>query len=117
MEEGQIWTDLMVTTGMEPDKDSRITRKCRCGWEKVKTYRGLRIHQGKKGCTERGQQQQCTATAGQTRRTQSQVTNHKAEGSNAAEGRQEEDTVGPMVESNPSEGDTENTPRTSININ
>ncbi|XP_040886907.1 mediator of DNA damage checkpoint protein 1-like isoform X4 [Toxotes jaculatrix] len=27
---------------------------CHCGWEKVTTYRGLRIHQGKRGCTPKG---------------------------------------------------------------
>lgn len=25
-----------------------------CGWSKVTTYQGLRVHQGKKGCTEKG---------------------------------------------------------------
>ncbi|KAJ8350642.1 hypothetical protein SKAU_G00257720 [Synaphobranchus kaupii] len=95
---------------MEPDKDSRIMRKCRCGWEKVTTFRGLRIHQGKKRCTARGQQKQCTATAGQTLGTKSQVSNHRAEGSNAADGRQEAE--GPVVESSPLESGTENTPGT-----
>ncbi|XP_053272637.1 uncharacterized protein LOC128430562 [Pleuronectes platessa] len=27
---------------------------CGCGWSKVTTYQGLRIHQGKMGCTEKG---------------------------------------------------------------
>ncbi|XP_047192064.1 E3 ubiquitin-protein ligase TRIM21-like isoform X6 [Scophthalmus maximus] len=27
---------------------------CHCGWNKVTSYQGLRIHQGKKGCTPRG---------------------------------------------------------------
>nr|XP_020482427.1 E3 ubiquitin-protein ligase TRIM21-like isoform X2 [Labrus bergylta]XP_020504462.1 E3 ubiquitin-protein ligase TRIM21-like isoform X2 [Labrus bergylta] len=27
---------------------------CSCGWSKVTTYQGLRIHQGKKGCTPKG---------------------------------------------------------------
>ena len=27
---------------------------CYCGWSKVTTYQGLRIHQGKMGCTPRG---------------------------------------------------------------
>ncbi|CAK6975566.1 nucleolar protein dao-5-like isoform X3 [Scomber scombrus] len=27
---------------------------CHCGWTKLTTYQGLRIHQGKKGCTPKG---------------------------------------------------------------
>ncbi|XP_062301406.1 uncharacterized protein LOC134006336 [Scomber scombrus] len=27
---------------------------CHCGWSKTTTYQGLRIHQGKKGCTPKG---------------------------------------------------------------
>ncbi|XP_008277955.1 neurofilament heavy polypeptide-like [Stegastes partitus] len=27
---------------------------CHCGWTKMTTYQGLRIHQGKKGCTAKG---------------------------------------------------------------
>ncbi|TNN40687.1 Pyrin [Liparis tanakae] len=27
---------------------------CHCGWSKITTYQGLRIHQGKKGCTPKG---------------------------------------------------------------
>lgn len=27
---------------------------CHCGWAKMTTYRGLRIHQGKMGCTAKG---------------------------------------------------------------
>ncbi|KAJ8332759.1 hypothetical protein SKAU_G00416550 [Synaphobranchus kaupii] len=52
----------------------------------------------------------CTATAGQTLGTKSQVSNHRAEGSNAADGRQEAE--GPVVESSPLESGTENTPGT-----
>lgn len=27
---------------------------CHCGWSKVTSYHGLRTHQGKMGCTEKG---------------------------------------------------------------
>ena len=27
---------------------------CHCGWSKVTTYHGLRVHQGRRGCTPRG---------------------------------------------------------------
>lgn len=27
---------------------------CHCGWSKITTYQGLRIHQGKMGCTPKG---------------------------------------------------------------
>ncbi|KAM6894269.1 uncharacterized protein PEZ65_021965 [Lycodopsis pacificus] len=30
-------------------------QQCHCGWSKVTTYQGLRIHQGKMGCTAKGQ--------------------------------------------------------------
>lgn len=69
-------------------------------------------------CEVGGQQKHCTATTGQTRGTQSQVAYHSAEGSNVAEGRQEEDRGGPSVDSNSSESSTdENTPRTPTNPN
>ncbi|KAK9524951.1 hypothetical protein VZT92_017308 [Zoarces viviparus] len=29
-------------------------QSCHCGWSKVTSYQGLRIHQGKKGCTPKG---------------------------------------------------------------
>ncbi|XP_030286407.1 uncharacterized protein LOC115589573 isoform X2 [Sparus aurata] len=32
----------------------RRLRDCHCGWSKVTTYRGLRTHQGKMGCTPKG---------------------------------------------------------------
>ena len=80
------------------------------------TFRGLRIHQGRKRCGEVGKQQECTATAGETLGTQSQVANHRAEESNAAEGRQEEDTGMALVDTNASES-AEDTPRTPRNPN
>ncbi len=92
--------------------DFKILRK------KVTTFRGLRIHQGKKKCQVGGQQQHCSATAGQTRGAQSQVANHSAEGSNVAEGRQVEDTGGSLVDTYSSEGGTgENTLRKSTSTN
>lgn len=98
MEEGPNQTDFMVMTGMNIGKDLKFLRRCRCGWEKVTTVRGLRIHQGKKKCQVGGQQQHCSATAGQTSGAQSQVANHSAEGSSVAEGRQVEDTGESLVE-------------------
>ncbi|KAL2095427.1 hypothetical protein ACEWY4_010146 [Coilia grayii] len=44
-------------------------RRCRCGWEKVTTFRGLRIHQGRRRCEEGGLKQHCTATAGGTEKS------------------------------------------------
>lgn len=82
------------------------------------TFRGLRIHQGRKKCEEGGQQQHCTATAGQTRGTQGQVANHSAEGSTVAVERQVEDTAGPAMDANASGSDTdEDTHRTQSNPN
>ena len=93
-------------------------RRCRCGWEKVTTFRGLRVHQGRKKCVERGHQQHCTATAGQTRGTQSPVANHSAEGSTVAEDRPVEETGGPLVDINaPGSGADEDTHETQSNPN
>ncbi len=118
MEEGPNQTDFLVMTGTDIGNDFKILRRCRCGWEKVTTFRGLRIHQGKKKCQVGGQQQHCSATAGQTRGAQSQVANHSAEGSNVAEGRQVEDTGGSLVDAYSSEcGTGENTLRKSTSTN
>lgn len=115
MEEGPNQTDFLVMAGTDTGND---LRRCRCGWEKVTTFRGLRIHQGKKKCQVGGQQQHCSATAGQTRGAQSQVANHSAEGSNVAEGRQVEDTGESLVDMYSSEGGTgENTLRKPSSLN
>ncbi|KAJ8394721.1 hypothetical protein AAFF_G00043210 [Aldrovandia affinis] len=83
------------------DNETKTLRRCMCGWEKVTTFRGLRIHQGRARCGGKGQQQPCTAVSSQTRGTQSQVENHSADGPIVAEGGQTAEEQGPMVESNP----------------
>lgn len=80
MEDGPQRTDNPVTSHLEQTKDQRIQRECRCGWSKVTTYLGLRIHQGKQ------QLQTCTAPAGQTSRYHSQVEHHRASDTNSAVG-------------------------------
>ncbi|XP_042257490.1 serine/arginine repetitive matrix protein 1-like isoform X4 [Thunnus maccoyii] len=40
-----------TTAGCSSDKSLQV---CHCGWKKETTYRGLRIHQGKMGCTPKG---------------------------------------------------------------
>ena len=87
VEEGPNQTDFLVTSGTDTGNDSKIMRRCRCKWERETTFRGLRIHQGRKKCKVGDQQQHCTETTGETRGTQSQVANHSAEGSNVADGR------------------------------
>ncbi|KAI9546301.1 hypothetical protein NQZ68_028718 [Dissostichus eleginoides] len=37
-----------------PNTSEKSLQTCYCGWSKVTTYQGLRIHQGKMGCTPRG---------------------------------------------------------------
>src|SRR4029434_5028895 len=98
MEDGPKRTDHTVTTGMETDNEKKILRKCGCGWEKVTTFRGLRIHQGKARCGGKGHKQPCAAASGQTRGTESRVENHSADGPNVAEGREGEEGEGPLVE-------------------
>lgn len=64
-------------------------------------FRGLRIHQGKAKCGQRSQQQPCTASAGETRGTRSQVENHSANGpyiAGSIDGTEEES---PLVEADP----------------
>lgn len=106
MKDGPNTTDNMVTTGMETDKEmnirtpgneEKILRKCVCRWEKEITFRGLRIHQGKLKCGQKGQQQPCTASAGET----SQVKNHRANGPNVADGIDVTEEEGPLVEDEP----------------
>ncbi|CAJ1069687.1 uncharacterized protein LOC118335412 [Xyrichtys novacula] len=75
---------------MERTKDQRILRHCCCGWSKVTTYHGLRIHQGKAKCVGNSRPQACTASAGQTRRHHSQVEHHRASEPNIAVGTEEE---------------------------
>lgn len=107
MGEGPNQTDFLVMTGTDTGNDFKILRTCRWGWEKVTTFRGLRIHQ-----------QHCSATAGQTRGAQSQVANYSAEGSNVAEGRQVEDIGESLVDTYSSEGGTgENTLRKPSSLN
>ncbi|XP_038130124.1 uncharacterized protein LOC119776004 [Cyprinodon tularosa] len=106
MKDGPNRMDYMVTTAMEKDNETprtagneeKVLRKCACGWEKVTTFRGVRIHQGKAKCGQNGQQQPCTATAGETRGTKSQGKNHRANGPNVAEGRRMTGEEGPLVE-------------------
>ncbi len=61
----------------------------------------MRIHQGKRKCGQKGQQQPCTALAGETRGTESQVENHRADGPNVAEGKDVTEEEGPLVEGEP----------------
>ncbi|KAF4105120.1 hypothetical protein G5714_014451 [Onychostoma macrolepis] len=87
-----------------PGNEEKILWKCGCGWEKVTTFRGLRIHQGKRKCGQKGQQQPCTAVAGETRGTESQFENHRVDGPNVAEGKDGTEEEGPLVEGEPPRG-------------
>lgn len=91
MEDGPNRTDNMVSTGAAITNEQRILRKCSCGWSKVTSHRGLRIHQGKAKCGGMIQMQSCTASAGQTSRKQSLVEHHSAADSNIADGQGEEE--------------------------
>ena len=90
MKDGPARTDITVTNYTERTKDHRIQRHCCCGWSKVTTYHGLRIHQGKAKCVGNSQPQACTASAGKTRRHHSQVEHHRASEPNIAVGTGEE---------------------------
>ncbi|XP_063049927.1 NACHT, LRR and PYD domains-containing protein 3-like [Engraulis encrasicolus] len=108
MEDGSNRTDHTVTTATEtdfentPGNEEKILRRCECGWEKVTTFRGVRIHQGRAKCGQKGQQQPCTATAGETRGTKSQDKNHSANGPNIAGGMRVSEEEVPLVENVPS---------------
>lgn len=110
MKDGPNRMDHTLTTAMEmdnemntrnPGNEEKILWKCGCGWEKVTMFKGLRIHQGEQKCDQKGQQQPCTASAGETRGTKSQVENHRADGPNVAEGKDVTEEEGPLVEEEP----------------
>lgn len=85
MEDGPTRTDQMAMTGSNNDNE-KILRRCACGWEKVTSSRGLRIHQGKMKCLRQVDQQHRTAQeAGQTTGSRSQECNHSAAGPSGAE--------------------------------
>ncbi|KAM8880938.1 uncharacterized protein ACB058_001236 [Synchiropus picturatus] len=54
---------LIKTEKPSPDRSTNLTdemshktlQSCHCGWSSVTTYHGLRTHQGKKGCTPKGE--------------------------------------------------------------
>lgn len=111
MKDGPNRTDHTVTTAMEMDNENtrmpdgeKILRKCACGWEKVTTFRGLRIHQGKTKCGQNGYQQPCTAEAGETRGTRRQVANHSANGPNVAVRIEGKEGCDPLLEKEPPTG-------------
>ena len=83
-------TDQTVTNGTNNDNE-KVLRKCKCGWKKVTSFKGLRIHQGRMKCGRTPDQHDRTAPAGQTEETQSQVTNHSAAGPSNAERETSED--------------------------
>ncbi|XP_060885787.1 uncharacterized protein si:ch211-244b2.4 isoform X2 [Labrus mixtus] len=47
---GPTGPDNTSVSSPEKTKDQRILRECSCGWSKVTTYLGLRVHQGKAKC-------------------------------------------------------------------
>ncbi len=84
MEDGPTLTDHPVTNGMDNGNEKSLW-KCTCGWQKVTSLRGLRIHQGRMKCGKTPNQHNRTASAGQTEGTQSLVANHSAAGPDSAE--------------------------------
>ena len=101
MEDGPNWTDNPVTTGTDTTNKERILRECSCGWSKVTTYLGLRIHQGKAKCGRNTQAQACTAAADQTRRNSSPVEHHSATDPTIALGRMTPEQPPQVVVSHP----------------
>ncbi|XP_020509303.2 uncharacterized protein si:ch211-244b2.4 isoform X1 [Labrus bergylta] len=53
---GPTGPDNTSMSSPEKTKDQRILRECSCGWSKVTTYLGLRVHQGKAKCVGNNQQ-------------------------------------------------------------
>ncbi|XP_060886786.1 uncharacterized protein LOC132958164 isoform X3 [Labrus mixtus] len=53
--EGDLWLEVNNTEAeTAADYSDKSQQVCDCGWTKWTTDRGLRIHQGKKGCTPSG---------------------------------------------------------------
>ncbi|XP_067379349.1 uncharacterized protein [Channa argus] len=48
-----VYTSLK-TAGTQDFHSETSLHVCHCGWAKMTTYQGFRIHQGKKGCTPKG---------------------------------------------------------------
>ena len=120
MKDGPNRTDHTATTAMEMDNENtrmpvceKILQKCACGWEKVTTFRGLRIHQGKTKCVQKGYQQPCTVEAGETRGTRGQVANHSANGPNVAVSTEGNEECDPLLEKDPPTGCQDPIPVTS----
>ncbi|KAF7642174.1 hypothetical protein LDENG_00263160, partial [Lucifuga dentata] len=47
------WLDVYIPVKGDSSSDTSL-QICHCGWSKVTTYQGLRIHQGKMECTPKG---------------------------------------------------------------
>ncbi len=84
MEDGPTLTDHTVTNGTDNGNENSLC-KCTCGWQKVTSLIGLRIHQRRMKCGRMPNQHNHTALAGQTEGTQSLVANHSAAGPGSAE--------------------------------
>ncbi len=83
MEDGPTLTDHTVTNGTDNGNEKSLW-KCTCGWQKVTSLRGLRIHQERMKCGKMPKQHNRTALAGQTEGTQSLVANHRLDSAERA---------------------------------
>ena len=86
----------------------RKLQNCICGWTKVTSTLGLKIHQGKKGCLKKGQQGSridsyfLRSRSSQSTEVQQQDTHHSLQDIDTPAPEEEEQGTGKQPESNPS---------------
>ncbi len=100
-------TRLMIGTPEAPTAGHKL-QNCVCGWTKVTSTHGLKIHQGKKGCLKKGQQGSridsyfLRSRPSQSTEVQQQDTPHSLPDINTPVPEEEEQGTGEQPESNTS---------------
>ena len=102
-------TRLMISIPEAPTATAGQTlQNCVCGWTKVTSTHGLKIHQGKKGCLKKGQQGSridsyfLRSRPSQSTEVQQQDTHHSLQDINTPVPEEEEQGTGEQPESNTS---------------
>ncbi|XP_035848687.1 uncharacterized protein LOC118493289 [Sander lucioperca] len=102
-------TRLMISLPEAPTATAgRKLQNCICGWTKVTSTLGLKIHQGKKGCLKKGQQGSridsyfLRSSSSQSTEVQQQDTHHSLQDINTPAPEEEEQGTGEQPEPNPS---------------
>ena len=102
-------TRLMINILEAPTATARRKlQNCVCGWTKLTSTYGLKIHQGKKGCVKKGQQGSridsyfLRSRPSQSTEVQQHDTHHSLQDTNTPAPEEEEQGAGEQPEPNPS---------------